>query len=180
MNGAGAAMAAQGGVVGVTSIVRKAAARDRDALVGIIENASNLRREEKDCAVELLDIYLNNPSQKDYFFIVATDGSDKPSGYLCYGLNSLTDAVYDLYWILVDPGFRRRGIGGALLGHTEALLEKEGARMLVAETSGLPSYGPARRFYIKNGYIEEARIKGYYRPGDDLVIYVKRLPANNT
>ncbi len=155
--------------------VRKAEARDRQNLVNIIENTSNLTLEEKDCAAELLDIYLNNPSQNDYFFIVATEGSDKPSGYVCYGKNSLTDAVYDLYWILVDEGCRRSGIGRALLYRTEAVLREEGARLLVAETSGLPAYEPARRFYIKNGFREEARVREFYKPGDDLVIYVKRL-----
>lgn len=155
--------------------VREAVALDREALVNIIEQTSNINLEEKYCAVELLDIYLNNTSQNDYFFIVATDDSDRPTGYVCYGKTPLTDAVYDLYWILVDEGMRRNGIGRRLLEHTEGILKAQGARLLVAETSGLETYDPARRFYIKNGFSEEARIKEYYKPGDDLVIYVKRL-----
>lgn len=154
--------------------VRKALSSDREALVSIIEAAGNLTREEKDCALELLDIYLGNPLQKDYFFIVAAINSDKPAGYACYGKTPLTDAVFDLYWILVDSGSRGRGFGGLLLEHMEGLIKKEGARLLVAETSSLPAYEPAREFYLKRGFTVESRIKDFYKPGDDLITYVKR------
>lgn len=154
--------------------VRKAAASDREALVRIIEGTGNLTREEKDCALELLDIYLGNPLQKDYFFIVAATNSDKPAGYACYGKTPLTDAVFDLYWILVDGESRKQGIGSFLLDQVEALVKEEGARLLVAETSGLPAYGPAREFYLKRGFTVESRIKDFYKPGDDLITYVKR------
>lgn len=154
--------------------VRKALSSDREALVSIIEAAGNLTREEKDCALELLDIYLGNPLQKDYFFIVAAVNSDKPAGYACYGKTPLTDAVFDLYWILVDSGSRGRGLGGLLLEHMEGLIKKEGVRLLVAETSSLPAYEPAREFYLKRGFTVESRIKDFYKPGDDLITYVKR------
>lgn len=154
--------------------VRKALSSDREALVSIIEAAGNLTREEKDCALELLDIYLANPLQKDYFFIVAAANADKPAGYACYGKTPLTDAVFDLYWILVDDGSRGRGIGSLLLEHTEGLIKKEGARLLVAETSSLPAYEPAREFYSKRGFTAESRIKDFYKPGDDLITFIKR------
>lgn len=54
-------------------------------------------------------------------------------------------------------------------------MEREGARVLVAETSGLKTYEAARGFYLRNGFIEEARIREFYKPGDDLVVYVKRI-----
>lgn len=155
--------------------IRKVSPEDRPALVAIINGTANLSAEERDCAVELLDVYLNNPLQKDYFFIAAADISDRPLGYVCYGKTPLTDAVYDLYWILVHPDKGRSGIGRSLLRHTEEILEREGARALVAETSGLKTYDAARGFYLKNGFIEEARIREFYKPGDDLVVYVKRL-----
>jgi ribosomal protein S18 acetylase RimI-like enzyme len=43
------------------------------------------------------------------------------------------------------------------------------------ETSSQASYEPTRRFYVRRGYTEEARIQGYYKTGDDLVIYTKHL-----
>ncbi|MDO8426951.1 MAG: GNAT family N-acetyltransferase [Deltaproteobacteria bacterium] len=155
--------------------VRKLLKSDREAIINIINATENLTAAERDCAVELLDIYLTNPLQNDYFFIVATDSSDSPSGYVCYGKTPLTDAVYDLYWILVDRRLRHKGIGRALLEHTEEVLKRQGARMLVAETSGLPAYETARSFYRRSGFAEESRIKDFYKPCDDLITFVKRF-----
>lgn len=155
--------------------IRKVEPSDREALAGIVNHTENLTQEEKDCAVELLDIYLGNPGQKDYSFLAAMDGAGGIAGYVCYGKTPLTDAVYDLYWIVVASSQRGKGVGRRLLGHTEGVLKKEGARMIVAETSGTPHYEATNLFYLKNGYREEARINGFYKPGDDLIVYVKRL-----
>ncbi len=166
---------------------RPGGSADRDPLISIIERSENLTRDEKDCATELLDVYLADPHQKEYFFLVATDATDRPIGFVCYGETSFTDAVYDLYWIVVDPEYRRRGVASSLLVRTEEILGGPGgpggpegpgglgARLLVAETSGGAGYAPARGFYLKNGFNEEARIKSFYKPGDDLVIFVKRF-----
>jgi GNAT superfamily N-acetyltransferase len=132
-------------------------------------------REEKHCVAELLDIYWNYTCQNGYFFIAATDDSDRPSDFVRYGRIPLTDAAYDLYWIPVDEGRRRNGIGRRLLEHTEGILKAWGARLVISAPSGLEAHEPARRFYIKDGFTEEARIKEHYKPGDDLIIYVKRL-----
>jgi len=43
------------------------------------------------------------------------------------------------------------------------------------ETSQKDAYDPARRFYERCGYPEHARFADFYRPGDDLVVYYKRL-----
>lgn len=154
--------------------VREVEAPDRERLVEITGRCGNLTPDEKDCATELIDIYLGEPHQEDYLFLTATDARGVPAGYICYGKASLAIRAYDIYWIVVDPDSRRRGVATRLLKFTEELLFREGARLILAETSGLPGYAPARAFYESNGYREEARIAGYYRPGDDLVIYVKR------
>ncbi len=161
-----------GGMAGI--LVRKVSAEDRAEIIAMINGTANLSAEERDCAAELLDIYLNKPRQKDYSFIAAAE-SGRVVGYACYGKRPLTDAVYDLYWILVHPRRRRGGIGAALLGHAEGLLKGLGARALVAETSGLDEYAAARSFYLKNGFTEEARVREFYKPGDDLVVFVKRM-----
>jgi ribosomal protein S18 acetylase RimI-like enzyme len=87
----------------------------------------------------------------------------------------LTDGTYDLYWIAVDRNGRRGGVGRGLLSATEAAVKQLGGRLLFVETSGLPKYAPTRAFYLGTGYTEEAIIKDFYAPGDDLVIYTKHL-----
>ena len=48
-------------------------------------------------------------------------------------------------------------------------------RLLLIETSSQESYGDTIRFYEKSGYPLVARIKGFYRPGDDKLIFAKEL-----
>lgn len=152
----------------------KVEATHRDALVAIIGGTDNLSVEERGCAEELLDIYLDNPVQRDYNFIAAVDADGLPMGYACYGPTPLAGGTYDLYWIVVGASGRGKGQGSALVGRTEEIIRGEGARMLIANTSGRDDYAAARAFYAKAGFVEEARIRGFYRQGDDLVVFVKR------
>jgi ribosomal protein S18 acetylase RimI-like enzyme len=52
---------------------------------------------------------------------------------------------------------------------------KRGGRMLLIETSSQETYGATIRFYERNGYQLMARIKNYYRIGDDKLVFSKEL-----
>lgn len=154
--------------------IRKAVKTDRTALAGMINSSGNLTGDEKDCALELLDIYLGSGAEKDYSFVVATDDKDNATGYACYGKRPLTQGTYDLYWIVVDPAHRRKGVGARLVAAVMEKLKADGARLLVAETSGTKEYAAAMSFYMKNGFALEARVKEFYKQGDDLMLFVRR------
>lgn len=155
--------------------IRKVLSSDRDAIISIVNRNGNFTDEEKDCAKELLDIYLGNPEQKDYDFFCAAAQDEKPIGYVCYGRIPLTQGAYDLYWIVVDPLYQGKGIGKVLVNHLESVLKDTGARMLLAETSSKPDYYKTKIFYERNGFTEIARIKDFYRIGDDKMIYRKEV-----
>lgn len=141
----------------------------------ITARAGVFRREEVECLRALWDDYLaNGPQLSGYTFIVEKDG-EHVLGYACYGPRDLTDGVFDLYWIAVDPDARRRGVGRVLLAATEEAVRNARGRMLIAETSGTAPYDATRAFYERMGYDAEARIRDFYVPGDDLVIYIKRF-----
>jgi ribosomal protein S18 acetylase RimI-like enzyme len=57
----------------------------------------------------------------------------------------------------------------------EEEVKRMGGRLILVETSGPPSYAPARKFYEACGYRLQATIPDFYAPGDDLLIYAKRL-----
>lgn len=129
--------------------------------------------EEVRVAVELIDIVLNNPGQRDYQICAGISDRQQVVGYYCIGPKALTNGTYDLYWIAVSPGSQQQGHGKQLLDHAEEQILHAGGRLIVAETSSQPKYEPTRRFYLRNRYAEVARIKDYYKQGDDLVIYGK-------
>jgi ribosomal protein S18 acetylase RimI-like enzyme len=125
-------------------------------------------------AVELVEERLAKGEVSGYFFILA-EVEGKTVSYSCYGPIAGTDAGYDLYWIVTHNDYRGLGIGKKLLDETHRVVKNAGGRYIIAETSSLEKYTPTRLFYEKNEYDKEAIIKDFYMPGDDKVVYVKRL-----
>ena len=141
----------------------------------ITARAGVFNQEEVETVAELWQEYLTGgPQLCGYNFIVDKEG-EQVLGFACYGPRDLTNGVYDLYWIAVDPNIRRSGAGRRLLAASEEAARKAGARMIIAETSGTSPYDGTRKFYLDTGYIMEATIKDFYIDGDDLAIFVKRL-----
>lgn len=129
--------------------------------------------DEVACAVEVF-VRAAESNNREYIGLVAeTEG--RVVGVLAYGETPMTDGTYDLYWIACDPQRQRQGIGAALLGAMEADLRLRGARLVRVETSGSPAYQPTRSFYERYHYGETARLRDFYRAGDDLVIFTKRM-----
>ena len=148
---------------------------DGPQIQDITARAGVFSQEEVDCVSELWEEYLTLGSEHcGYNFIVDRDG-DQVFGYACYGPRDLTDGVFDLYWIAVDPKSRRNSVGRGLLTASEEEVRKAGGRMLIIETSGTSHYEPTRKFYLSMGYAIEATIKDFYVKGDDLMIFTKRL-----
>jgi ribosomal protein S18 acetylase RimI-like enzyme len=82
--------------------------------------------------------------------------------------------------IAVHPSQQGNGIGSTLIDHVERHLQQAGpdsAQVLIVETSSTDQYARTREFYPKQGYVEEARIRRFYGPDDDKVVYWKALTA---
>jgi len=162
-------------------LVRPLRRGDRSSLERILRHTRVFLEMEVQCALELIDVYLDNAEQKDYVLACAVDESDQPRGYVCYGPAPLTAGTYDLYWIAADPAWHGRGVGSLLMEYVErqvcdtASSAAERARLLIIETSSLPRYESARRLYSRHHYHEVARISDFYADGDDRVIYAKRF-----
>lgn len=155
--------------------VRAAEQRDRDRIHEILLATRRFTEEEVLCAMELVDEWLTRPEKGDYLTYVVEGGGGEVAGYACYGPTPLTDGVYDLYWIAVDPRDQGHGFGHLLLEFVENEVRQRQGRMLLIETSSKDSYGPTLRFYERSGYDEISRIKDFYRIEDDKVVFCKRL-----
>jgi ribosomal protein S18 acetylase RimI-like enzyme len=156
--------------------VRPAAAPDRAAIARLLARAEEFRADEAACALELFDeSFGGDGSDEDYHVLCAEAEEKGIIGFVCWGKIPLTRAACDLYWIVIDPAHRRSGVARRMLRHLEGVLREKAITLLVAETSSLSSYAQARAFYVKEGFTEESRIRDFYAPGDDRVIYCKRL-----
>jgi len=156
--------------------IRQIQRGDRPKLAAILKAQKHFKAEEVQVALELIDLALTQAGQEDYIFRVAEGTAGRILGYICYGKAPLTDAVYDIYWIVVHPASWKRGTGTLLLHQAEEDMKGRKARLLLIETSSRPPYEIPRAFYRKHGYEEQARILDYYAVGDHKLIYGKFLP----
>ena len=155
--------------------IREFHREDREPVRSILEETAVFTGEEISIALELIDIYLNDQNQEDYYLFTATDEADNVVGYVCVGPAPLTCGTFDLYWIVVKPSIQGCGVGRRLMEKAEEFVLERNGRLLIAETSSQHSYEPTRMFYLKNNYGEISRIKDYYKPADDLVVFGKYL-----
>lgn len=157
--------------------IRKMNSKDQEALHDILKKISVFTDVEVKIALNLMEIYLNNKEQRDYYIYVAECSKRQIAGYVCFGPTPATEGTYDIYWIVVSPILQRNGVGEELLFFVEKEVSLAGGRLIIIETSSQNKYKPARKFYRSNRYNLEARIKDFYRSSDDKLIFVKRLDS---
>lgn len=147
---------------------------DRDAIARILHDSGAFRPEEIAIGLELVDESLHPGPSTDYEWFVAAS-AEGVVGFACFGPVPLTEGTWDLYWIAVDPSVRGTGVAATLDEAVTAEVRRRGGRWLLAETSSTEPYRPAHRFYERRGYRLLSRIDDFYRPGDDRLMFGKRL-----
>lgn len=94
----------------------------------------------------------------------------------CYTApEQMADRAWNMLALATAPRQQRKGAGLALTRQMEAELQEQSARLLIVDTSGTDAFASARSFYEKAGYQEEARIRDYWRKGDDKITFRKAL-----
>lgn len=151
-------------------------AADRQAVRQIVERTGFFSPAEVRVAVELVDECLARGAASGYRFVFA-ELAGQVAGYACYGPIACTAGSYDLYWVAVDPGVQRQGLGRRLVAEVESLVGAGGGSRVYIDTSSRAQYASTRAFYEAGGYQCAARLTDFYAPGDDRVIYVKVLAA---
>lgn len=151
----------------------------RPHLVALLAGVEQFSAEEREVALELIDegLHPRGRPEERYEFAVAEGEGGALLGYACFGRTPLAEGVWDLYWIAVEPARQGGGAGRAIMAEVERRVRAAGGRLLLVETASKPSYDGTRAFYERLGYREAARVRDFYRPGDDKVIYEKRFSA---
>ena len=159
--------------------VRSLVSADRPRIEEMVVSSGKFNEPEIATALELVDESLEKGEEgSGYIFAVLEVQEENATvvrGYACYGPTPLTQGVYDLYWIVVDPADQGKGFGRFLIEYVERDALRRGGRMLLIETSSQETYGPTIRFYERTGYELAARVKNFYRIGDDKLVFSKEL-----
>ena len=159
-------------------MIRKLRQSDKIILEEMLNNIPSFTQDEVSVAMELVNVTLNFKKQTDYNIFVYEE-KNKVLGYHCTGKRPLTDAVYDLYWIVVDVNCQGKGIGKMLIQHAEKFVNEQHGRWLLIETSSKHSYEGARNFYLRNNYSIISEINDFYAPGEKLIIFGKYFNNKN-
>jgi predicted N-acetyltransferase YhbS len=152
-------------------VLRDLTTADRGRIEEITRAVGVFHESETAVALEVFDAMA--AGSPDYVALGA-EQDGRLAGWICWGPTPCTRGTYDLYWMAVDPALQGSGIGTALVREMEHRLEGL-ARLVIVETAGRPDYQHTRDFYKARGYRPAATIMDFYAPGDDQVVFVKRL-----
>ena len=153
--------------------IRAAENHDVAAIKDIAIQTGLFSPDEADTLEGMLGEYFADALPQHQWLVASS--ADKVIGAAYVAPELLTDGTWNLYFIGVLPDMQGRGLGAMLLQAVEERLRQCSARVLIIETSGLDNFELTRRFYRKHGYAEEARIREFYRAGDDKIVFWKKL-----
>lgn len=156
-----------------TATIRSANPNDTDTIMNLAEAIGLFEGEELEVLGGMLGGYFEGSLGDGHSWIVCDDGGVVGVAY--FAPEQYADGTWNLYLIAVHPKYQGKGYGSAIVNYVEKTLTEKGQRLLLIETSGLPNFENTRKFYRKQGYEEEARIREFYKAGDDKIIFRKAL-----
>ena len=157
-------------------MIRATTPDDTESLLALSSASGLFEPNELDQLTQMLQSYHDGTGTEGEFWL--TDDSEGGVIGVAYcAPERMTEGTWNLYFIAVHPNMQRQGRGAAILDHLEAKLRGTGERVLLVETMGTSDFEPVRSFYRSAGYVEEARVRDFYRAGQDKVVYWKSLAA---
>ncbi|MEO1065771.1 MAG: GNAT family N-acetyltransferase [Pseudomonadota bacterium] len=117
--------------------------------------------------------FLEDEGAEDLWLTCDVDGQ---AVALAYAIpEPMTVGTWNLLALAVLPERQGDGVGTALVTHLEVLLIEGGHRILLVETSGVPTFERTRDFYRRRGFVETACIPDFYAQNDDKIVFWKAL-----
>ncbi len=164
-------------------MIRPATSDDITALIAIADASGLFQPDQlEEVGAMLADYFGGNSSgdrDSEHFWITDDAGNAGPVGVAYCAPEPMTEGTWNLQMIAVHPDHQGQGRGTTILRYVEQTLTQRGGRILLVETSGADSFERVRAFYRKAGYDEEARIREFYKAGEDKIVYRKALLATN-
>jgi ribosomal protein S18 acetylase RimI-like enzyme len=159
-------------------MIRFITPNDTTALLTLAEATGLFESDHIEELAQMLNQHFRDETNsQDLWF---TDDDNELVGVAYVAPERMTEGTWNLYLIAIHPDRQKQGRGSALLSYVEKILTDRGERVLLVETSGVEDFEYVRAFYRKSGYDEEARIREFYRAGDDKIIFRKALGSSVT
>lgn len=155
-------------------MLRPTTPADSPALVAVAAGTGVFKPHELVALQEVLDDYHATNHEYGHQAHTWAEG-DTAVGFVYLAPTAMTDRTWELWWIAVEATRHGQGLGSKMLVAVEAAVQEAGGRLLLIETSSTPAYEPTRRFYLRHGYAEAARVADFYADGDGKVIFAKRV-----
>ena len=156
--------------------IRPARAGDIDSIKQIAVDTHMFGPDDVGFFDEMINGFLDGTLNDNHWLVVEHRSRVVAAAY--YAPEPFADRMWNLYFISVAPDHQGHGTGGRLLDHVEQQVrasDEDIARVLVVETSSTDQYARTRDFYRQHDYDEEARIRQFYGPDDDKVVFWKSL-----
>jgi len=151
----------------VPALIRPTTRQDLPELKALIDATGLFPSQLLD---EMIAGFLDGSASADGWLTYDNSG---PVAVAYYAPERLTEGTWNLYLIAVHPAHQSRGVGAELMRYVEQTLAARGERLLLVETSGLPEFERTRSFYRQVGYEVEARLRDFYKAGEDKVVFRK-------
>src|SRR3989339_19899 len=144
---------------------------DYKSMLKLLSDIPLFSRDENEVVLELLDLYQNNPNNRDYYFFATEEEMGNFSSFICFGSTPMTSGTYDLYWLGTSQKYEKQGLARSLVDFMISYLREHQGRIIRVETASKEAYSGTQAFYQRLNFKEEARLRDFYAPGDDLMMF---------
>jgi len=157
-------------------MIRAAIAADHPALLNLARATGLFDADELEFfSAMMIDCFNGDMPGHAWLVLDGGPSTENPSlvGAAYFAPEVMADGVWNLWFIGVHPEHQGAGHGSKLLNAVEDAVRQNDARLLLVETSGTDEMELTRQFYVKANYDQEARIRDFYKAGDDKVVFRK-------
>lgn len=155
-------------------MITKTKKEHRAPLLAIIAASGQFDPEGLAHVRSVLDAHFNKPEAA--IWLTALD--DEPVGVAYCAPEPVTSGTWNLLMLWIKDGFEGCGFGKALVSKIEEELKARNARLFIVETSQLPEFEAARKFYESYGFELVAEVKDFFDDGDNKLIYTKPISGS--
>jgi len=154
-------------------VIRPATREDSQAVANIAVESGLFSPHDVGIVTAMMTAYFTANSDEGHLCLIDEDDETQAVAYV----EPAPAADRTWYLTMIAARLRRQGedCGAALIQHVEDHLRARDQRLLLVQTSGLAAFERTRAFYDGCCYEREARVRDYYEPGDDMVLFRKAL-----